>query len=139
MDWIGSRPLDENWERELNLTFPAGADLHQSLLGLAKKETRERGGSGNVKLGASDTRRRVIAALGHRRGASTPSPLPDPLRWNYTKPWLPQVARFTSETPPVPVVHLSPMMLCQTRTFLPEIAVSCPSLIQCPGVHYYTA
>ena len=61
-------------ERELNLTFAASGDLDQSPLGPAEKETQP-GGSANVRLGTSDTRRRVIPAPGRRRRATTPAPL----------------------------------------------------------------
>ena len=79
ISWIGSvAALGEMGERELNLTFPASADPYQSPLG-ASREGTQTGGSANVRLGTSDTRRRVMAAPGRRCRATTLAPRSHPV------------------------------------------------------------
>ena len=76
VDWIGRSPA--MGKRELNLTFPASGDLYQSPPG-AGTEGSQTGGSANVRLGTSDTRRRVIAAPGRRCRATTLAPRSHPV------------------------------------------------------------
>jgi hypothetical protein len=111
ISWIGSvGALGEMGERELRLTFPASGDPYQSPLG-ASREGTQTGGSANVRLETSDTRRRVIAAPGRRCRATTPAPRSHP-RWSTRLPDSP-----ASKCPPIAVMHLPTMMLSQTRTF----------------------
>lgn len=111
ISWIGSvGALGEMGERELRLTFPASGDPYQSPLG-ASGEGTQTGGSANVRLETSDTRRESS----QRRAADAARllPLRDPTPVGASGCRIHQ----RRNAPPIAVMNLPPMMLCQTRTF----------------------